>query len=253
MVTMYVEPDLSAQTFTLANGMTLRLRTLLVRSGTVALVVAVHVLALTWFADRTPEPLPVVTPRTIYATVITEPAPAPAAVSEPPAPVAAVQPIEQPAPEIVPPVVPVHAITHPKPVSRPRVAQHRTAPAPQPVAPSVPAPVVAAAPTPAATPAPAPAPTPKTVTRGVEYLRAPQPEYPDTARAEGDEGTVVLRVLVDEHGKPSSVDVLRSSGFTSLDNAGRTAALGAMFRPYMDSGHAVAVYVIVPLKFQLDS
>src|SRR5476649_1241983 len=105
MVTMYVEPDLSAQTFTLANGMTLRLRTLLVRSGTVALVVAVHVLALTWFADRTPEPLPVVTPRTIYATVITEPAPAPAAVSEPPAPVAAVQPIEQPAPEIVPPVV----------------------------------------------------------------------------------------------------------------------------------------------------
>jgi protein TonB len=101
--------------------------------------------------------------------------------------------------------------------------------------------------------APARPPQPKTITRGVEYLREPQPAYPDSAREEGHEGTVILRVLVDEHGKPGAVDVVRSSGFSSLDEAGRAAARGALFKPYLEDGHAVSVYVIVPLRFQLDS
>ncbi|WP_238535535.1 energy transducer TonB [Pseudomonas sp. PAMC 25886] len=105
------------------------------------------------------------------------------------------------------------------------------------------------------TPAPTPAspPHPKTLTRGVEYVHEPQPEYPDSAREEGHEGTVILRVLVDEHGKPGAVDVVRSSGFGNLDEAGRAAVRGALFKPYLDEGHAVSVYVIVPLRFQLDS
>ncbi|MGC1332331.1 energy transducer TonB, partial [Pseudomonas sp.] len=99
----------------------------------------------------------------------------------------------------------------------------------------------------------APPPPPKTITHGVDYLRAPDPQYPDRDREDGNEGTVVLRVLVDESGKPGQVDVLRSSGFSSLDEAGRAAARAALFKPYREGGHALPVYVIVPLRFQLDS
>jgi protein TonB len=91
------------------------------------------------------------------------------------------------------------------------------------------------------------------VTRGVQYLREPDPQYPDQAREQGEEGTVVLRVQVDVDGKPASVEVLRSSGSARLDEAGRKAARGALFKPYLEDGRPLSVYVIVPLRFQLDS
>jgi protein TonB len=93
----------------------------------------------------------------------------------------------------------------------------------------------------------------KTVTRGVQYLREPDPQYPDQAREQGEEGTVVLRVQVDVDGKPANVEVVRSSGSASLDEAGRKAARGALFKPYLEDGRPLSVYVIVPLRFQLDS
>ncbi len=212
------------------------------RAVKVAAVVAVHVLALSWFGRQAPAPLAVTPPRTIYASVINDPVPAPA-------PAAAPQPPATPLPP--PPPVPM-ARPVPKPVAK--------APAPRRVAAPVPVPAPAAASTaaaPAAAPVvaatPTPPPAPKTITHGVEYLRAPEPQYPDRDREDGNEGTVVLRVLVDESGKPGRIDVLRSSGFGSLDEAGRAAARAALFKPYREDGRALPVYVIVPLRFQLDS
>ncbi|WP_249674506.1 energy transducer TonB [Pseudomonas abieticivorans] len=215
---------------------------LLRRGGVVVLVLAVHALVLSEL-NRPSATVPV-TPvtRTIYASVINEPAPAPAASAAPtpPPPVVPVTPA---------PVAAVHPVARPKPVAKPQVAQHPVAPVatPGPTAISTPA----AAPVVAATPAPPP--QPKTLTRGVQYLREPQPQYPESAREDGHEGTVILRVLVDEHGKPGAIDVVRSSGFGNLDEAGRAAARGALFKPYLEDGHAESVYVIVPLRFQLDS
>lgn len=211
------------------------------RAVKVAAVVAVHVLALSWFAHQASAPLVVSQPKTIYASVINEPVPAPAAAPQPPA-----------APTPPPP---------PTPVARPVAKPVTKAPAPRHVAAPVPAPAPAATPVATAAPAasptvaatPTPPPPPKTITHGVEYLRAPEPQYPDRDREDGNEGTVVLRVLVDESGKPGHIDVLRSSGFSSLDEAGRAAARGALFKPYREDGRALPVYVIVPLRFQLDS
>jgi protein TonB len=108
----------------------------------------------------------------------------------------------------------------------------------------------------AAGPAPAPAAPvagPRTITSGVEYIRAPQPEYPALSKRMGEQGRVVLRVLVNEQGLPDQVVVQTSSGFARLDEAGRQAALRALFKPYTEDGRPVAVFVIVPLNFQMSS
>ena len=220
---------------------------LLRRGCAVALVVAVHVVALSMVTGSlTPALAPPVI-RTIYASVINEPiptaAPAASAAPTPPPPVAPVVPVPVPVPVAVQPVA------RPKPVAKPQVMQRPVAA----VATTAPATITPVAAAPVVTPTPAPPPQPKTLTRGVQYVHEPQPEYPDSAREEGHEGTVILRVLVDEHGKPGAVDIVRSSGFGNLDEAGRAAVRGALFKPYLEEGHAVSVYVIVPLRFQLDS
>lgn len=112
---------------------------------------------------------------------------------------------------------------------------------------------VAAVTAPPAPPAPAPAPspaTPRTVS-GVEYIRAPQPVYPAISKRLGETGVVLLRVLIGVKGLPDQVTIEKSSGSTNLDEAGRQAAMHALFKPHMEDGKPVPVYVMLPLKFFL--
>ncbi|MGH8809433.1 MAG: energy transducer TonB [Noviherbaspirillum sp.] len=117
--------------------------------------------------------------------------------------------------------------------------------APTPVAAEPAAPVVAAPPAPPA--------APRTITSGIEYLQAPQPEYPAMSRRLSEEGKAVLRVLVNEKGRPERVDVQKTSGSARLDEAARQAVLRAVFKPFMEDGKAVAAFAIVPIRFQLDN
>jgi protein TonB len=179
-------------------------------------------------------------PVEMFASFITpEAAPAPA----PPKP--------QPAPPKIVPIVKKSVAPPPLPVVN-------TTPAPQAItaAPQAPSPTTAAeaaATTVAAPPAPATPASPKTISSGVDYIQPPQPEYPPLSRRMGEEGRIVLRVLVDAKGHPERVEVQKSSGLPRLDEAGRQAVLRALFRPHIDDGQAVAVYVIVPIKFQLNN
>ncbi|MET0964252.1 MAG: energy transducer TonB [Noviherbaspirillum sp.] len=196
-----------------------------------------------------------VVPREVIATFITpQPEPEPQPQPTPPAP----QPVPKPAPKVAQKPTPVvKKPSPPKPTPTP-------APAPEPSekAISTPAPPVAATPAapepqaaaaPAAPPAPpapaAPAP-PKTVS-GVEYIQPPQPDYPPIAKRMGEEGKVMLRVLVSDRGRPEKVDVQKSSGFARLDEAARQAALRAMFKPHLEDGRPVAVYALIPINFSI--
>lgn len=109
---------------------------------------------------------------------------------------------------------------------------------------------VAAVATPPAPPAPPAPAVPRTVS-SVEYIKAPQPVYPSISRRLGESGTVVLRILISERGLPEQVSVHKSSGFANLDEAGRQAALRALFKPLIENGKPVPVFVMVPLNFQL--
>lgn len=83
------------------------------------------------------------------------------------------------------------------------------------------------------------------------YLRAPQPLYPAASRRLNEQGTVVLKVMVDEAGRVMEVMVQTSSGFTRLDEAARRAVQAAVFRPYVENGHSMKAWANVPISFGL--
>ena len=180
-------------------------------------------------------------PQAVYVSFVTPPQPEAA-------PLPKTVPVTQlPPPLFHPPVVPVVPVVLPTPVERTiTVAPQQAVPSDKPVTP-----VVMAAPVAAPAAAAAPVTGPKTLTSGVEYLQAPQPIYPPMAKRLGEQGKVILRILVNERGIPDQVLVQTSSGSARLDEAGRQAALRALFKPHVEDGRAVAVYVIVPLNFQL--
>jgi protein TonB len=59
----------------------------------------------------------------------------------------------------------------------------------------------------------------------------------------------VLRVLVDAFGRPAQIDVERSSGYSRLDAAARTAVEKFLFRPYEVNGIAQPAQVLIPIGF----
>lgn len=84
------------------------------------------------------------------------------------------------------------------------------------------------------------------------YLNNPKPSYPSRSMALGEEGRVMLRVAVNEHGHPVRVEIVRSSGFPRLDEAARrTVERGWRFAPARRGEQAVAGVVQVPISFAL--
>jgi protein TonB len=63
-----------------------------------------------------------------------------------------------------------------------------------------------------------------------DYLYAPKPSYPYEARQNREEGTVLLRVTIDDGGVPVSVTIDKSSGFSILDNVAQKGVETFRFR-----------------------
>lgn len=96
---------------------------------------------------------------------------------------------------------------------------------------------------------PSPAPPPRQVLPA--YRRNPPPVYPASARRRGYEGTVILEVLVNARGTVDELRVSRSSGFKVLDRAALRAVKIWLFEPGRQGERAVAMWVKVPVRFQL--
>ena len=93
------------------------------------------------------------------------------------------------------------------------------------------------------------------VTAAVEaslaYRTAPL-QFPLQALRLHMHGLVLLRVLVDETGKPLDVTVERSSGYPMLDRSAREQVLAAWrFQPASVNGRAVRAWARVPVNFDL--
>lgn len=98
---------------------------------------------------------------------------------------------------------------------------------------------------PRANPGPAPA--------QLEYAVAPPPPYPREQLRNGDEGVVMLQVLVDVDGRPLEVEVVDGSGHRELDQVARRHVLSHWrFKPAMRDGQAVQAIGLVPIEFSLD-
>lgn len=88
---------------------------------------------------------------------------------------------------------------------------------------------------------------------GAAYLNNPAPNYPPLARRLGEQGRVLLKVLVSENGLAESVQLDTSSGYEKLDRAAMEAVKKWSFIPAKRSNQPVSAYVLVPVKFSLSS
>lgn len=220
-------------------------------------VVAAHVAVLWWLLAHNDAPVVPTRSEPITVALITLPAK-----QEAPAP--EVVPIVKQKPVVKPVVKPKDTPVQ-KPIERPmpvveRIVettsdQPRFEASTQASPPPMEAP--AAASTPVATAAPA-ASKPVVEEKeeppkfGVAYLNNPAPEYPRMSRRLGEQGKVMLNVLVSVTGSPETVEILKSSGFERLDEAALNAVKHWRFEPARKGGKAVSAYVHVPMPFSLN-
>jgi|SRR5208282_1578876 len=85
-----------------------------------------------------------------------------------------------------------------------------------------------------------------------DYLDNPKPGYPTMSKRLGEQGKVLLRVLVNSKGFPDKVEIDKSSGFARLDNAALQAVERWKFIPARQGAQAVVASVIVPVSFILE-
>ncbi len=85
------------------------------------------------------------------------------------------------------------------------------------------------------------------------YLQNPEPEYPNLSKRLGEEGRVILRVLVNPEGLADQVEIRQSSGHPRLDQAALGTVRRWRFIPARRGPERLAAWVLVPLSFQLDA
>lgn len=85
----------------------------------------------------------------------------------------------------------------------------------------------------------------------VRYRDTPRPDYPESARREGQQGSVLLRVLVDEQGRSKKIEINRSSGSDVLDRAAAEAIKRWRFVPARHGDRPVESWIRIPIDFSL--
>jgi periplasmic protein TonB len=173
------------------------------------------------------------------------------------------EPVEEP--EIVPIIKPIKEVK--KPVIKPKKVVKKIVPVENPVQPVIEAatePVVeeqqfeeeVAAPIVEQKSASQPAIVEEKIEQpkfGVAYLNNPSPSYPRLSRRIGEEGRVLLKVLVSADGKASSVEIEASSGYERLDQSALDAVKQWRFIPARKGNESLSAYVLVPVSFSLES
>ena len=86
---------------------------------------------------------------------------------------------------------------------------------------------------------------------GIKGLSNPAPRYPYRSRVKGEQGKVILEVLVNREGRAAEITIAKSSGYSRLDKAARKAVKRWKFQPALKSGRKVQGVVRVPISFVL--
>ncbi len=85
---------------------------------------------------------------------------------------------------------------------------------------------------------------------GPSFLRKVVPCYPALAKRLEKEGTVLLRVTIDEQGRPLEIEVLKKAGF-GFDEEAVKAIKDSSFVPAKRDGKPLACRAILPIRFVL--
>jgi protein TonB len=196
-------------------------------------------------ADREPD-----TPSEPLKVQLLPPEPAPPQVAQsappPPAPIPPPVKKERPAPK---------SAAKPAPESKPAPRTPSTAPATAQESQQEAKPAPAPAPSSPATAAPPAPPAPvRTSASEASYAATNRtPPYPRISLTNGEEGTVVLRVLVTAEGTAGAVEVKASSGYMLLDESARKTVMTWRFKPATVDGKPVSEWYQVPIPFKLQN
>lgn len=208
------------------------------------LVVGLHVAAVLALLAVAQPVIKQIFPSTVQIELVKADAPKPEIQApEPPKPLPLQPRVVKPQPRPTPPrptPAPIMQTEAPAPANTPVIS---AAPPPKELPPA--APVEAAAPKVEAVQAPR---------HDADHLHNPKPPYPRASISLGEEGTVWLRVQVNEEGRPLQVLVDQSSGFPRLDRSARdTVASSYRFVPARQGERTVVGWVRFPIQFKLDN
>ncbi len=175
----------------------------------------------------------------------------------PPAPSAPPTPVKPPEPRVVKPtpVVPKKSVAKAAaaplaiadPTPSPNAPAGSVAPSNDVVA--TPGPVDTAPPAPPAPPSP---PAVQLPSSNADYLQNPKPAYPSLSRRLGEQGKVVVRVLIGANGQPQKAELRQSSGFDRLDQAALSTVMKWRYVPGKRGGVAEDMWFSVPINFVLE-
>jgi len=84
-----------------------------------------------------------------------------------------------------------------------------------------------------------------------EMVHHEEPVYPRLAKQAGITGTVTVKALVNEEGNVIKAIIYKSSGTTSLDEAAVKAAYKNNFKPGIQNGRPIKVWVTYDVEFKL--
>lgn len=99
---------------------------------------------------------------------------------------------------------------------------------------------------------PAPVPVLAQPIFDADYLDNPAPAYPPLARRLGEQGRVILRVLVNVRGGADDIQVRTSSGHARLDDTARDTVRRWRFVPAKRGAEPVPAWVLIPISFRLE-
>lgn len=105
--------------------------------------------------------------------------------------------------------------------------------------------------TPAKT-APQAAPAVQPPSAQAQGLQNRAPKYPQLSRKKKEQGTVLLKLLVKADGTVGTISVLKSSGFSRLDQAALQAVKHWRFVPAKQQGQSIDFWYEMPMTFALN-
>ena len=85
---------------------------------------------------------------------------------------------------------------------------------------------------------------------GPSFLHRVVPSYPAFAKRLEKQGTVLLRVTIDERGRPAAVEILQKAGF-GLDEEAIRAVKESTFVPAKRDGKPLTCKALLPIRFVL--
>ena len=84
-----------------------------------------------------------------------------------------------------------------------------------------------------------------------EMIESAKPVYPEEAKKNKITGKVFVKILIDKTGMPTKAIVIKSDS-DLFNQSAVDASMKSKFTPAINKGEAIAVWVVLPYKYQLD-